>query len=131
MLYLLTSMYRDQHKHITLVRSKEIANCCDSILDIADDLVNAGDFVEQQYMVFPVFLAGVCSMRSDDKLRAIKITRRIQDAGIGVNGRRACEMLEAMHKEQEDIIRTRGGVARLDWISFAKERNMALFNFGL
>lgn len=70
-------------------------------------------------------------MRSDDKLRAIKITRRIQDAGIGVNGRRACEMLEAIHKEQEDIIRTRGGVARLDWISFAKERNMALFNFGL
>lgn len=125
-------MYRNQHKDITRIQSGEIANCCDNILDVADSLVTSERF-EEQYLVFPVFLAGVSSLRSNDKLRAAEIIRRIEDAGTSVNSERACEMLETIHKEQVDRswARARGGMARIDWISFARERNIELANFGL
>lgn len=131
MLYLLTSMYYNQHERITPIRSKEIANYCDNILYVADSLVTTQYFFEEQYLLFPVFLAGVNSQRCEDKLEALKIIRKVQGAGIGINGKKAGDMLELVHKEQGSRAQLGCGATRLDCISFAKEHNMALFTFGL
>ncbi|TIA40857.1 hypothetical protein D6C78_02231 [Aureobasidium pullulans] len=130
MVYMHTSMYRGQRLHNTSAQRKEIASHCRHILAMAA-LVIAEKGTEQHHIIFSVFLAGVNSSNDHDKNRAIGIIRAMEGTGISCNVTKSRELLEMICAEQRERVQFGGSPAEIDWVSYARERDIRLVNLGL
>ncbi|THW98470.1 hypothetical protein D6D13_10619 [Aureobasidium pullulans] len=130
LLYLHTSMYRGQQMDIFYLQHKEISCHCRLVLAKASVIISSGA-TAQNYLIFPVFLAGVVSRNDQDKTHAIGLLRTLAKTGISRNACRSRQLLEAICVEQRRLVKCGGSAAELDWISYSDEMGLRSVNMGL
>lgn len=130
LLYLHTSMYRGQQMGASYLQRKEISFHCRLVLAKASVIISSGA-TAQNYVIFPVFLAGVASSNDRDKNRAIGLIRAMERTGISRNACRSRQLLEVICVEQRRLVKCGGSAAELDWISYSSEIGLRSVNMGL
>ncbi|THW32600.1 hypothetical protein D6D22_09533 [Aureobasidium pullulans] len=127
MIYLHTSMYRNQRVHVLVAQRREILFHCRLVLDKASAIIES-EAPQPNHVVFPVFLAGVLSSNDHDRNRAIGLIRILESTAIGDGASRSRQLLEAICAEQRTLVQKGGNAAELDWISYAKARGLIILN---
>lgn len=128
--YLHTSMYPGQQLHNNDAVRNEISHACSNILSMATTTVESQNF-DRHPIVFPIFLVGFAVPDTDTKLHAIHLMRSMEGTGISRNASRSRELLIAVCEEQRLRAMAGGRAEEVDWISYARSRNMGVVNFGL
>ncbi|KAI4785878.1 hypothetical protein E4T44_14002 [Aureobasidium sp. EXF-8845] len=130
LIYLHTSMYRGQQMDASYLQHKEISFHCRLVLAKAS-LIVSSRATEQNYVIFPVFLAGVASSNDHDKNRAIGLIRAMERTGISFGACRSRQLLEAICMEQKRLVHCGGSAAEVDWISYSNGMGLRSVNMGL
>lgn len=130
MVYLRTSMYPGQQCHNSPAIQNEVQHHCATILSLVGGTVESQNF-DQHQVIFPLFLGGFASADPDAKIHAINLMQAMEDTGIGRNVTRSLELLIAVCEEQRRNMMTGRRAEEVDWIVYAKARDMGLVNFGL
>ncbi|KAI4853123.1 hypothetical protein E4T44_01037 [Aureobasidium sp. EXF-8845] len=130
LIYLHTSMYRGQQVDASYLQHKEISSHCRFVLAKANLIISSGA-TEQNYVIFPVFLAGVASSNDHDQNSAIGIIRALERTGISSGACRSRQLLEAICVEQRRLVQCGGSAAEVDWVSYSNEMGLRRVNMGL
>lgn len=132
-IYSHTSMFPRQRAFQTGDQSAidaEIEACKDSILEVASNML-ATQQLDQRWIVFPVFMAGIASKQSDAMVQAMDIIRGYENSGIGQNTTVVRRLLTAINEEQSQRVSTGLPMEDIDWHAVASERGFRISNCGL
>lgn len=104
---------------------------CRSIIALAEFYLESNT-LEHRHVVFPLLIAGVATVQSDLKVRAIELMKAFQrHGGIGQNTYRTRQLLQEVCEEQRAVVTRGGRTEQVDWLTIAKERSLTVVNAGL
>ena len=132
-IYSRTSMFPGQRR-IPIANQLELA--ADTERRVTIILALAAQQVEQGYLdrrntVFPIFVAGVASLKADSKSQAINLIRAFEGHGIGQNTYRTRQLLLAVCEEQRRVANAGGRMEDVEWLAIATDRGLGVANCGL
>ena len=101
-----------------------------------DILCKAASFAAKEenihgQMIFSVFLAGVHSLYSRDRNRALRIMRWLESHGVYCYASETRKLLEAVNPEQKSRADFGKSAADFGWVSFGQAQNIHIINFGV
>lgn len=101
--------------------------CILSIMSIARAQLSSGQ-LERRHIIFPLFMAGFATTQAEVKVEVLNIMKVYEGHGIGLNTYRTRQLLMAVCDEQMRATNMGGSMEDVDWLTVAKERNLAVLN---
>jgi len=108
----------------------EVTRHCQNVLDMAESILRDGAS-DPRVTGFAIFLAGCSATDYDTKIRAIGLLQALEERSISRNVKRGRELLIAVCEEQRQRVLAGGRAEEVDWLLFARARNMETIDFGL
>jgi len=128
-MYSNTSMFSGQLLRNAGARP-EVERHCQNVLDMAESIFREGAS-DPRVTGFALFLAGYSATDYDTKIRAINLLQALEGRGISRNAKRGRALLIAVCEEQRQRVLAGGRAEEVDWLVFARARNMETLDFGL
>ncbi|KAL1955043.1 hypothetical protein VTO42DRAFT_334 [Malbranchea cinnamomea] len=134
LLYSYTSMWNGQCLESGGPPALEIDQHVSTILRIASEIVGTGS-TDMNFLVFPIFIAGITSSSTSQKMLALDFLLNIETArskeSTGRNIRAARHVLQIAYQRQVDSYLRRGHSLDIDWIEIMVEQGLQVVSFGL
>ena len=108
----------------------EITYAVHAILKLANDLLNR-QRLQQRFVVFALFLAGMASTVQNDKMQALGLLKAFEQESVGSNTQATRRFLEAIYSRQGQSRERIGHFLDVDWIEVSEETGQQIVNFGL
>ncbi|EXJ79209.1 hypothetical protein A1O3_08710 [Capronia epimyces CBS 606.96] len=129
-LYSHTSMWPGQRLETSPDYDTEIAVASNQILDLTRKAL-AEDRADCRYLVFPVFMAGFCSLDGAQRMVALDLIRSMERISIGRNTVMTRKALAAVYEKQNERFMNTGQSLDVDWMEVMGERDLRVVNFGV
>jgi hypothetical protein len=107
----------------------DISHCVKVILNVAEDIVNAGR-LELRFIVFPLFMAGIACSSGPDKMTVLDLISTLEKEGVGRNTTTTRHVLEIVYERQTQRFMDVGHFLDVDWIDIMIEQGLQLVSFG-
>ncbi|OAX83466.1 hypothetical protein ACJ72_02168 [Emergomyces africanus] len=109
----------------------EISQRSTAILHVASSIVHAGRF-DLRFIVFPLFMAGVASSSSSQKMLALDLLSSIEgNESVGRNVTTTRHVLQIVYQRQTEGYMRKGHALDVDWVEIMIEQGLQMVNFGL
>lgn len=130
-IYSHTSMWPGQRLDISRDCETEINSASQHILQVSRDIIE-NDSTSSQFLVFPLFMAGLASSISREKILAIDLIRQMeQGCIIGENTKATRKALETIYELQHEQFMHNGHSLDIDWFQVMIDKGRTVVNFGL
>ncbi|KKZ64832.1 hypothetical protein EMCG_09280 [[Emmonsia] crescens] len=130
-IYSHTSMWPSQCIETGGGPALEISQRTTAILHIASSIIHAGRF-DLRFIVFPLFMAGVASSSSSQKMLALDLLSGIEgNESVGRNVTTTRHVLQIVYQRQTEGYMRKGHALDVDWVEIMIEQGLQMVNFGL
>lgn len=109
--------------------SDDTERLVDSIVSLAEAQLE-NDQRDRRHAVFPLFMSGIATARSDAQVSSLRLIKAYEGSGIGRNTSLTRRLLEAVYDEQRRIENAGGRREDVDWLVVARERSLSVVNCG-
>ncbi|EQL38813.1 hypothetical protein BDFG_00341 [Blastomyces dermatitidis ATCC 26199] len=131
LIYSYTSMWPGQCIETGGGPALEISQRTTAILHVASSIVHAGRF-DLRFIVFPLFMAGVASSSSSQKMLALDLLSSIEgNESVGRNVTTTRHVLQIVYQRQTEGYMRKGHALDVDWVEIMIEQGLQMVNFGL
>ncbi|EGC42767.1 conserved hypothetical protein [Histoplasma capsulatum var. duboisii H88] len=131
LIYSYTSMWSSQSIETGGGPALEISQRTTAILHVASSIVHAGRF-DLRFIVFPLFMAGVASSSSSQKMLALDLLSGIEgNESVGRNVTTTRHVLQIVFQRQTEGYMRKGHALDVDWMEIMIEQGLQMVNFGL
>lgn len=107
-----------------------ISHHTNKIFQIAETIVHSRQF-DLRFIVFPLFIAGVCTPLAGQKMMAVDLVSSMERYGIGRNATTTRHLLQMVYQAQTEQLMAVGHSADVEWADVMVQRGMQIVNFGL
>ncbi|KLJ07578.1 hypothetical protein EMPG_16936 [Blastomyces silverae] len=131
LIYSYTSMWPGQCIETGGGPALEISQRTTAILQVVSSIVHAGRF-DLRFIVFPLFMAGVASSSSSQKMLALDLLSSIEgNESVGRNVTTTRHVLQIVYQRQTEGYMRKGHALDVDWVEIMIEQGLQMVNFGL
>ncbi|KAG0650954.1 hypothetical protein D0Z07_2692 [Hyphodiscus hymeniophilus] len=109
---------------------KKIKACVAEIFQVAN-LVTSKEGSDQQYIIFPLFMAGIATKDGQEKDLCLRLIRAVGQLSYGRTVESVAEFLERIHEKQRDALQVFGHASAVDWIEDMELSGQRLIVYGL
>ncbi|OJD27852.1 hypothetical protein ACJ73_00755 [Blastomyces percursus] len=131
LIYSYTSMWSGQCIETGGGPALEISQRTTAILHVVSSIVHAGRF-DLRFVVFPLFMAGVASSSSSQKMLALDLLSSMEgNESVGRNVTTTRHVLQIVYQRQTEGYMRKGHALDVDWVEIMIEQGLQMVNFGL
>jgi len=130
-IYSHTSMWPGQRLDMSPDCETEINAASQHILQVSRAIIE-NDSNSSQFLVFPLFMAGLASTIGREKMLVIDLIKQMEEGCIvGGNTKATREALEAIYELQNEQFMHNGHSLDIDWFQVMIDKGRTVVNFGL